>query len=210
MSEPSSLYMRVKLSEDGLSAFKTSPLAPPRAYNDWHDWLKSRKFTGKITAGDIRTMEPPTAADLAATANRVATASGQAGTAVASSKAPTVDDYLASMLANPQMGPSRVHYDSISNLWTLAIAQCSENMREYIEILSILRAVAKFKDMPGDDFILIFPYLWGGTPNAYVAIEQWYSHVLTVAADFAITEANLAVGTLLTAAKRAGKADTEL
>jgi hypothetical protein len=40
------------------------------------------------------------------------------------------------------------------------VLQFSENYGEYLEMLPSLRAVDRFKDRPGVDFMLAYSYLW--------------------------------------------------
>lgn len=135
MSEADSLYVRVSLSEPGFAAFRQSPLSRPRNYGDWLPWLATRAYVGeKIGQADIEAMDFLEYA--------------------------SVGDYLDSLVADTFFGRQTarsLHHPS-TNRWTLLVMQFSDNYNDFIEALAALRAVAQFKDMPGQDFILIFPY----------------------------------------------------
>lgn len=144
MSEPSSLYARVRLTERALTAFYASAPALPSQFDDWRPWLASKHYYGEITDAEIEQMTQ--------------------------SEAASVGEMLALWLEQPTPGPSQVQYDPLTQTWTLGLLECSENYYDFILVLSWLRAIARFKDLPGDDFIVIHPYIWGGPPEAYVAV----------------------------------------
>ena len=181
MSEPSSLYMRVNLTKNQLEAFKNSPLVAPSHYQDWRSWLNTKKFYGQITDAEIQAMNP--------------------ATSLARSEMRTVGDYVARLLQDAYVGPSQAQYDAPSNTWTLCVMQLSENFKAFILILSILRGIAAYKDLPGEDFILIYPYLWEETPeahaNAYVTITPGSSRLIHEIPGEAINEANQRLGQVM-------------
>lgn len=144
MSEPSSLYVRVQLTPGSFDAFLSSAPIDPAHYDDWQAWLATHTFHGTISDEDIRSLHH---------------------------SAGSVRDYVAGAVASPFNGPASSHYDPATNTWILRILQCSENYGEFIQILSVVRAVATYQDIPGDGCILLYPYLWGGPPNAYLNIS---------------------------------------
>jgi hypothetical protein len=144
MSEPSSLYARIRLTESALAAFYASAPALPSQFDDWRPWLASKHYYGEIKDAEIQQMTQ--------------------------SEAASVGEMLALWLQQPIPGPSQVHYDPLTQTWTLGLLECSENYKDFILVLSWLRAIALFKDLPGDDFIVIHPYIWGGPPEAYVVV----------------------------------------
>lgn len=150
MSEPSSMVARVRLSESALAAFKESVPALPSQFQDWQPWLANRTYYGNITDAEIQSM----------TQDNIA----------------TVEKMLEVWLGAPQMNNGREQYDAATQTWTFGILQCSENYYDFIEALSWLREIARYKDLPGEDSILIFPYLWGGSPEAYLVITSGGSH----------------------------------
>ena len=69
MSEPSSLCLRVRLSEPKFAAFMHSPLVSANAYSDWQAWLSSQKFYGEITDAEIERISPHDPAETVSEAN---------------------------------------------------------------------------------------------------------------------------------------------
>ena len=181
MSEPSSLYMRVKLTEKNLNTFKNSPLVAPNHYPDWRPWLSTKKFYGEITDAEIQGMTPSIDAERSAVRS--------------------VGEYLALLLQDVYAGPSQSLYDTVSNTWTLCVMGLSENYKDFILALSILRGIEAYKDLAGEDFILIYPYFWKKDPgtfvNAYVTITKDSSQIVNEIPVEAINEANQMLDKLL-------------
>lgn len=174
MSEPSSLYVRVRLTPAAFAAFQASPLALPKEYSDWRAWLDSRHYHGYISDERI-------------------------GAATHPEKATTVGDYLAETDAMSALGIGS-SYDSATQTWLYRLIECSENYFDFLLILSVLRAVARYKDLPSapstEDFILIYPYLWGGDAEAYLVITPGASHFSNEIPAAAIQEADDSFNTL--------------
>lgn len=154
MSEPSSLYVRVRLTPAAYAAFLASPLALPKAYSDWRAWLDASRYHGHISDERIQAATHP-------------------------EKATTVGDYLAETDAMRVLGIGS-SYDPTTEIWLYRLIECSENYFDFLLILSVLRAVSRYKDLPSapstDDFILIYPFLWGGAAEAYLVITQGASY----------------------------------
>jgi hypothetical protein len=163
MSELSSLYARVRLSEAALRAFVESRPARTAAYGDWRGWLDRASFHGTISDAEITAM--PAGAE------------------------PSVRAVLDA-LCRPLDESSRERYDPVTQTWTLAVLQFSENYGDFIDTLTIIRAIAAYRDLPGDDAILIYPFLWGGEPEAYLRIAEGTSHFEPQAPGDVIAEAN--------------------
>ena len=181
MSEPSSLYIRVKLTQESLEVFKASPLAAPSRYSDWRPWLDSRKFHGEITDEDIQNMNP--------------------SNEIARFPVHTFGDYLSLLSQDTSAAPVQSRYDASSNTWTLCVMGLSENYKEFILVLALLRGIELYKDLPGEDFILIYPYFWeknaGAYANAYVSLSPGSSRLVDEIPASAIQEANQALGKML-------------
>lgn len=192
MSEPSSLYMRVHLTAEQLEAFQSSRLMAPRSYDDWQPWLDSKTFHGNITAADIQNLNP----------------SLDAG----ASDVQSVGEYLSFLLEDAYASPSQANYDATTQTWTLYVMQLSENYNDFIVALSILRGIAAYKDLPGDDFIIIYPYLWAENPGAfaeaYVVVTPGSSRILNQIPADVIHEANQRLGNVLDAFRQSYADDT--
>lgn len=150
MSEPSSLYARIHLTEAALAAYRAGPPALPSQFDDWQPWLATRQFHGSITGAGIA--------------------------ALTHDGIPTVEEMLTTWLDSPYGSAGREGYDPATQTWSFAILECSENYMDFILALAWLRAIAAHKDLPGDDFILIFPFLWGGEPEAFLVVSPGASH----------------------------------
>lgn len=165
MSELSSLYVRVHLSAPAMQAFEQSAPAHSGRYGDWRPWLDAATFYGTIGAADIEAI----GARLAGLQVRA---------------------YLDNLCASRFNGPAESRYDPQAEVWTLAVTQCAENYRDFIEVLSIVRGIADYKDRPGEDLALIFPFLWGGPPEAHLRIAAGASALVMPAPEAAVAEAS--------------------
>lgn len=163
MSEPSSLYLRVTLTQENLDALMASRVALPKEYDDWMPWLAKKEFHGSITVDKIETFN--------------------------ASSTQTFGAYINALTQDMWAG-ARAQYDAAIQRWTLGVLQLSENYLKYIEALAILRAVARYKNVPGDDFILIYPYLWCDPLNAYVELAQDASKIVGEIPADALAEAS--------------------
>lgn len=168
MSEPSSLYARVRLTPAAFAAFQASTLALPREYSDWRAWLDGQRYHGSISDERI-------------------------GAATHPGNEQTVGEYLALATTMPGLGDGS-SYDPATQTWLFRLIECSENYFDFLLILSVLRAVALYKDLPSapttDDFILIYPFLWGGAAEAYLVISAGGSHFSHEIPATAIQEAD--------------------
>lgn len=164
MSEPSSVYARVHLSAPALGAFMESLLARPATYADWRGWLDRASFHGTISDVEIAAM--PAGAE------------------------PSVRAVIDALCRPVAYEPAREHYDPVTQTWTLAVLQFSENYYDFIDILTIIRAIAAYKDLPGEDVLLIYLYLWGGDPEAYLRIAEGASHFAPQTPGEVIAEAD--------------------
>jgi hypothetical protein len=173
MSEPSSLYARVRLSQAAFAAFQSSTPKLPSDYHDWLPWLANRQFYGEITEADIYELNHGNAA--------------------------TVDGALLAWMEYPDLDLNQTSYDPESQTWRIGVLQCSENYYDYMLVLSFLRGIAAFKDLPGEDFILITPYLWGGPPEAYVVVTPGSSRFNAEIPDEVLAEANAGLQKILEA-----------
>ena len=185
MSEPSSLYARVRLTASAFAAFQASSLALPGAYTDWRTWLDRQRYYGQISDAEIATAVYPEPAN-------------------------TVGAYLAETAAMSAFGLGS-HYDPVTETWLFRLIECSENYFDFVLILSVLRAIAHYKDLPDtpvqDDFILIYPFLWGGAPNAYVVITPGTSYFGAAIPPTAIQEADASFTALYEALRAQGDLD---
>jgi len=168
MSEPSSAYARVRLSKAAFAAFLASVPARPNQYPDWIAWLATSSYSGTLTQADIDQMGYDD---------------------YDRDKISSVGAILDLWLNAPHFSVGESRYDNETQTWTFGNLDGSENYRDFIVFLTILRGVAYFKDLPGEDFILIFPFFWGGPPEAYVLITPGSSRLVAEAPEAAEAEA---------------------
>jgi hypothetical protein len=135
MSEPCSLYLKVRLSKAAYESYLASPCVDARDFGDWMDWLaKAEMAGGPMTPDDVREI-------------------GQTSQPV------PVTEVIHAWTSNEwAMGKSI--YDESAEVWQFGILQFSENYHEYLVNLPFLRGVDRFKDKPGKDFLLVYPYIW--------------------------------------------------
>lgn len=137
MSEPCQLFARVRLSRPQLDRFLNSPFPDAAADTEILDWLANASYYGeRYTPDSIR----------------------ERLRGLSSVRA-WVED-----LEEPAFGvfmPCASDYDDATQTWTLAVLDFSENYDDFIAAIAAFRALAKFKDLPGDgDGMLIYGYMF--------------------------------------------------
>ena len=151
MSEPSSLYARIHISESAKEKFLDSKIADPGKYEDWIGWLKNKSFSGSITLNDINSIKYPQT---------------------------VVKDFLNEWLGYSRAFGFN-EYDQEENTWIISMYEFSENYFEYIQFLHVLRSIQDFKDLNENDFILVHSYIWGDTASdTVIQIEKGSSSIL--------------------------------
>nr|WP_315245226.1 hypothetical protein [uncultured Albidiferax sp.] len=136
MSERHSLYVRVHLSKRAYQKYMDSPCANA---GDFGDWMAC--FAGVALSGG-----PLTAA-------RVAEYARRGGPEV------SVGTFVAQWCAEPENAATS-RYDEATETWQFCVLQFSENYGEFLEFLPSMRAACFFKDRPGDDFLVVYPFIW--------------------------------------------------
>lgn len=136
MSEPCQLFARVRLTRAELDRFFNSPFPDAAADAAILDWLANASYYGeRYTPDSIR--------------ERLRGLS-------------TVGEWIED-LVEPAVGffmPCASGYDDATQTWTLAVLDFSENYDDFIAAIGAFRAIATFKDLPGDgDGMLIYGYM---------------------------------------------------
>jgi hypothetical protein len=145
MSEPDSLYLRVRLSRQAYQRYLESVCADARDFSDWMDWVGKAKMYGDgITENDIREI-------------------GER-----SSKRKTGEEINAWATDAWNIGKS--DYDEATETWRFGMLQFSENYYDFLEHLPVFRAIDRFKDRPGVDFLLVYNFLI--SPDDYVVFFE--------------------------------------
>ncbi len=137
MSEPSSLYAKIRLSKAAKQNFLDSKATTLEKYTDWISWLQDKEFHGSLTEADVNGIDY-----------------GKS----------TVREYLDVWIASPYSYGFE-EYDEKTGTWIISLYEFSENYLEYISFLHVLRSVQRFKDTDDEDFILIHSYMWGNTDS---------------------------------------------
>jgi hypothetical protein len=137
MSEPNQLYARVRLTRPRFDEFLSSAFRDPSEDPDVLAWLSTASYYGdRYTPELIR--------------ERI-------------SSEPTVSEWVERLLEQAPYGfamPARNSYDDESQTWTLAVLDFSENYDDYIAAVAVFREIAKYKDLPSDDGMLIYGHLF--------------------------------------------------
>lgn len=91
--------------------------------------------------------------------------------------------------------PSSVSYNDETQTWTVAVLDFSENYDDYIAAVAVFREIAKYKDLPGDDGLLIYGFLFENEAVAVaLRIEMGASQFLDESASKTLVlEANAAM-----------------
>lgn len=138
MSEPNQLYARVHLSKAKFDVFTASAFPDPSEDAEVLAWLSEAQYYGdRYTPELIR--------------ERI-------------SSEPTIGEWVERLLAPAPYGfvmPARSRYDEAAQAWTLAIMDFSENYDDYLAAVAAFREIAKYKDLAGDDGMLVYAYLFG-------------------------------------------------
>jgi len=146
MSEPNSLYVRVRLSKPAFEHYLASISADARQFSDWMDWLgKARMYGPGLTSVDIVLI-------------------GQRA------RKRTVADVIAAWtMGAPAFAGS--NYNERTETWQFAAPFFSKNYLEYLELLPPFRAVDRFKDRPGVDFMLVYDHFFN--PGHYSVLFEF-------------------------------------
>lgn len=171
MAEPGSLYMRIAITEKALEDYKSSQPIAAGHYEDWRRGLWPQDSLPSVTAEEILRLTPPNVA--------------------------SVGEYLARSLrgeyclivepSDEPPGNGYSHYDPVSRTWTFLLMFFVEDCYGYMEGLAVLRAVERFKDLPGMDFILCYNYVFGG-PSHYLEISQGSSRFVESIPSWLVAE----------------------
>jgi hypothetical protein len=173
MSERHSLYVRVHLSKRAYQQYMDRPCAHAGDFADWMVWLGGVALSGG----------PMTAAKVAEYARR----GGPDG---------SVGNFIAQWCAEPENAAAS-HYDAASETWQFCVLQFSENYGEFLEFLPSMRAACFFKDRPGDDFLVVYPFIWDTGHIACFSIDPGHSRFRPDFPPRWHAEANAALGALM-------------
>ena len=143
MSEPDSLYLRVRLSKGAFERYLASKAADATDFDDWMPWLGRARMHGLVFTRE----------KIAEIAQGV--------------RKRSVAEEIAGWTKNP-WAFARSHYDELTETWRFGIANFSENYQEFLAFLPPFRAVDRFKDLAGTDFMLVYDHFWNA--NRYTVL----------------------------------------
>jgi len=158
MSEPSQLFARLHISRAKYEAFLASPFRV-EVDDALMAWLDEASYYGpRITRESV-----PERASKYATVRE------------------WVDDMVAPGIMSMGLGeiPYRNEYDDATQTWTLAALDFSENYDDYIAAAGAMREAARFKDLPGDDGLVVYGYMFGNGFEFAVRIDAGASAFLS-------------------------------
>ncbi len=133
MSEPSSLYIKVKIEHAHLNSFFAASPATAAASKNQEAWWQSRKMYSP--------MDLPQGLFIQAATNRA-----------------VFDELLADRRA-----VAMEEYDEASQEWTFLCLMFSENYREILPMLNCCASLADYLQGDENGIALIYDYFWGST-----------------------------------------------
>lgn len=153
MSEPSQLFVQIRISKEAFDRFLLHKVVPPSHFDDWEGWLSTTEYYGSpITHSTIDTFDKR-----------------------AGNWNFTINSWLRNWIEAdyPDYYPPIInHYDEQTQTWTLAVPEFSENYGNFIVALNTLRQIAWFKNIDSSDYILIFRFFFGDGTEAPDAVMK--------------------------------------
>lgn len=149
MSDVSQLFLKIKLSKQALQGYLSHTTGSPIELPGLSNWLDQQRLNGiEVYIDDI---EEQCSSQL------------------------QVINWLQSYCTEQNAAmqePYINHYDEISQTWTFALLEFSDNIFEMITALYVISEISHFKDIESDDFVMIIPYLNGeGTENPMAVMQ---------------------------------------
>jgi hypothetical protein len=143
MSEPNSLYVRVKITREKLQQFFQNKPLPQTIDDDWQTWWGSRDMSSKKALENIPIYRVES--------NRC----------------------VLNELINDLDFACFEQYDPISQNWTFVSVFFSENYTEILPILAFLKGLAHYQDVGDRGAAIIYDFLWGhGSVMAYLEFSN--------------------------------------
>lgn len=161
MSEPNSLFAKIKIKKDQFDEFLKSKPEQPKLNENWLKWWDSKKMYGKKELDSVYAYEEPTNNDI-------------------------INGWI-----DVDYSLAFSDYDLEAETWHFGIVMFSENYYEIIPGLAFIKSVSEFKENDSNDFAIIYNYLNGDEQVcAYISykngegvIENKIQHKSDVNAD---------------------------
>lgn len=128
MSEPSQLFVQIRISKGAFDRFLLHKVVPPSHFGDWEDWLSTAEYYGERITNT--------------TVDNIDKRAGNWGF--------TVDSWLHDWIERgyPEYSPPIINqYDEQTRTWMLSVPDFSENYGDFIVTLNVIRQIAWFKDI---------------------------------------------------------------
>jgi hypothetical protein len=132
MSQPNSLFAKIKISKEQFVAFLKAAPEQPAFDNDWSDWWNSRQ---------MQSPKPLSESDLAIYNKKDNEA---------------IINWLEGDLESMTFSQHGNGY------WHFGVLMFGETYRDMLPAIAFLKSVASFKDDSSGDFATIYDYYWGG------------------------------------------------
>lgn len=143
MSEESSLFVKIKITELQLKQFLHLKCVPLVAEEDVTAWWNSREMYHKTSL-------KASSKDIDGTNQDV------------------IDSFL-----NDRRSFSGAEYNKEEGCWILYSIFFSENFIGMLPVISLLRQITQFKESAADDFAMIYDFYWGSDAvSAYIGFDE--------------------------------------
>ena len=134
MSEPNSLYARIKISQQQRDAFLAAPPQAPQRNANWQQWWDSRDMYQGLGLDKC-----------------LAGYAGQSN-----------EEILDSWMTVRHLVPFS-EYDAAREIWHFGALTFAENYGEMLPALAFVHSMAAYAQPGADSFALIFDYIWGSS-----------------------------------------------
>ncbi|MCF6405184.1 hypothetical protein L3C95_19935 [Chitinophaga filiformis] len=131
MSEPRSLYLKIKTKRENLQRFFNEKPVAPEVDQDWTSWWDSRKMHSR---------SPLTKVPIYAWAK-------------------TNRGLIDSYLSDPETGTRERETDK--GEWELAVAFLSHNYTEILPMLAWVKSISAYLEAGDEGVAIIYDYFWG-------------------------------------------------
>lgn len=143
MSEPNSLYVKIKVPKEKLEQFFQDKPLRQTIDDNWRTWWDSREMYSKQALEKIPVYRVEN--------NR----------------------HILDELLNDQDFACFEQYDLISQNWTFVSVFFSENYTETLPMLAFLKGLAHYQDSEDKGIALLYDFLWGdGSVMAYLEFSD--------------------------------------
>lgn len=144
MSEPSSFFLKVSITQAQFDRFMQSAPTPPHLDANWQGWWDSREMYGKkaLTETDIGCYDIGT------------------------------NQEIVNLWLGGEEAYAFSSFDGIREVWEFGIVMCTENYTELLPLLAFVLSIAPYKKHSPDDFAVVYPFFWGDSGvMAYIGFE---------------------------------------